>query len=230
MPSQSSLPLNTWGGRRKGAGRQPSGKNPAPHRARLALQRRFPVHVTLKASPGLPSLRNRRVYRAIHHAFAAACDRFAARIVHFSVQSNHIHLLMEADDEAALSRAMRGLTIRLARTLHDELGSSGPVFPERYHVRILKTPLQVKRAVAYVLNNLARHRGLFPLQDAKPQVDPCSSAVYCKVYRCPVVKPPPLPGPPPVAPPQTWLLREGWWRKHGYIAPDDIGARYKAPK
>jgi hypothetical protein len=159
-----------------------------------------------------------------------ACDRFSSRIVHFSVQSNHIHLLMEADDEEALIRAMRGLTIRLAGALHDTLGTSGQVFPERYHVRILKTPLQVKRAVAYVLNNLVRHRGPLPLRDGKPQVDPCSSAVYSRVYRNPVVKPPPLPGPPPVAPPQTWLLREGWWRKHGYITPDDIAERYKASK
>lgn len=228
-PRQPSLPLNTWGGRRKGAGRKPSGRSPAPHRARLAIHRRFPVHVTLKAAPGCPSFRSRRAYHAVHRALVGACDRFGSRIVHFSVQSNHIHLLMEADDEDALSRAMRGLTIRLARALHDELRTSGQIFPERYHVRILKTPLQVKRAVAYVVNNLVRHRGPLPIQQGKPLVDPCSSAVYCRVYRCPVAKPVALPGPPPVAPPQTWLLREGWWRKHGYVAPDDIGARYKAP-
>lgn len=224
-PKQLSLP--TWGGRRAGAGRKASGLVVEAHRERPVSPSRHPVHVTLRTLAGVQTLRGPVAFGAILAALAAASDHLGMRIVHFSVQSNHIHLLMEAEDEEALSRAMRGFTIRLARALHDELGTSGQIFPERYHLRVLKTPLQVKRAVAYVVNNLVRHRGSLPVQDGKPQVDACSSAVYCKVYRCPVAKPLPRPGPPPVAPPQTWLLREGWWRQHDYISPDDIGARHK---
>src|SRR5262245_14802521 len=108
------LPLPTWGGRRAGAGRKPSGRSSPPHRARPEVQRRFPLHVTLRALEGVPSLR-RQPFRAILGALALACDRFDTRVVHFSVQSNHVHLLMESEDGESFERAMRGLTIRLAR-------------------------------------------------------------------------------------------------------------------
>ena len=39
------------------------------------------------------------------------------RIVQFSVQGNHLHLIVEADSSTALSRGMQGLCIRLAKAL-----------------------------------------------------------------------------------------------------------------
>jgi REP element-mobilizing transposase RayT len=49
-------------------------------------------------------------------------------VVHFSVQRDHLHLIVEASDRRALSRGMQGLSIRVARAANGELGRKGRVF------------------------------------------------------------------------------------------------------
>lgn len=211
-------------------GRPPSGHAGVPHAPRPPLSASFPVHVTLKAKPHVATLRHRRPFGAIHRALVVACDRFAMRVVHFSVQRDHIHLLVEAKDQEALRRGMQGLAIRVAKGLNKVLGLAGKVFADRYHMRILRTPLEVKRVVAYIVNNAVRHGHGFGVRGGRPAVDPFSSAVYCRVFRTPVWKPPPTPGPQPVAAPRTWLLREGWWRRHGYLKPGEVGSQHLAAR
>jgi len=63
-------------------------------------------------------LRGSRVYPTIRQALVAARERLGVRIIHFSIQADHIHLLVEAADEIALGRAMKGLGVRLARGLN----------------------------------------------------------------------------------------------------------------
>ena len=97
------------------------------------------------------------------------------RLVHYSVQSNHLHLLVEVPDRRSLSRGMQGLGVRLAKAVNRVLGRSGTVFAERYHARRLRTALDVWRVLHYVLNNVRRHAG--PVF-APNWLDPCSSAPY----------------------------------------------------
>jgi hypothetical protein len=97
-------------------------------------------------------------------------------VVEFSVMSNHLHLICEADDRNALARGLQGLFIRIARRLNRHLGRRGRLFADRYHDRVLKTPREVRSALAYVLNNARRHaaqRGRFYARD---WLDLCSSA------------------------------------------------------
>ena len=110
---------NGWGGRRKGAGRKPNGERAGvPHRVRERLAARFPVQVTIRIVKGLPSLRNRRVYRVVQAALVAGSNRFGFRLNEFSVQSNHLHMICEAEDRRALSRGMKGLLIRVAKAVN----------------------------------------------------------------------------------------------------------------
>jgi REP element-mobilizing transposase RayT len=37
------------------------------------------------------------------------------RVIEYSVQSNHVHAIVEANDERSLSRGMNGLATRVAR-------------------------------------------------------------------------------------------------------------------
>ena len=117
------------------------------HLTRDVLASRFPVHVVLRIGEGLPSLRSKRPYRVLRRAFARGCDRFGFRLNHYSVQGNHLHLIVEAKDRRALSRGMNGLTIRIAKGLNRLWGRKGRVFADRYFDRILRTPLEVKRAL-----------------------------------------------------------------------------------
>src|SRR5262245_61966555 len=108
-----------WGGKRRGAGRKPRGEIAGvSHARRPELAARFPVHVTMKLRAGLPSLRRKEPYRELKRAFAAGAMRHGMRLVHYSVQSNHVHLLVEAEHERALARGMQGLCVRIARALN----------------------------------------------------------------------------------------------------------------
>ncbi len=150
---QLALPCRGRGGYRPGSGRPRSGRSGIPHRKRPVLAAVFPVHVTLRVRAGLPSLRlpeSRRVFVA---AIAAARDRFGCRIVHYSIQSNHVHLICEANDQVSLSRGLRGLVIRMARGFNRVHALRGAVWADRYHERILRTPREVRAVLVYVLGN-----------------------------------------------------------------------------
>ncbi len=138
-------------------------------------------------------------------------------MVHFSVQGDHVHLIVEAHDKAALSSGLRGLSIRAARALNRGAGRSGPVWADRYHARALSTPREVRHALCYVLHNSRKHcRQVHSL-------DPCSSARWFDGWR----GHDPLfdfaVDPPPVARPRTWLLTTGW-RRHGLLRLDETPA------
>jgi REP element-mobilizing transposase RayT len=210
LASQASLPFpQTWGGRREGAGRPTLlRRKSVPHRTRPEHKPRHPVHVTLRVRRRLPSFRQQLVFLAVRRALGVA-SRNGLRLVHFSVQSNHIHLLVEAHDKDTLSRATAGLTIRVARAVNRLLRRSGGVFADRYHARPLRTPQEVRNGIVYVLQNRQKH-----LSAARRDLDPCSSAWWFTGWAVPpsARKPPGWDEsqPVPVRSPRTWLLEMGW--------------------
>jgi REP element-mobilizing transposase RayT len=172
----------------------------------------------MKLRGGLPNLRHKPLARLVIASFAAAKARFGARLVHFSVQANHLHLILEVDDRRALSRAAQGLATRLAARLNARLGRRGKVFADRYHARALRTPLEVRRALVYVLHNHRHHHSGI---GRRRRFDPCSSAAYFDGFAVTVALVPW--SEPPVVAARTWLLRKGW-RLHGLISPHDAPA------
>jgi REP element-mobilizing transposase RayT len=200
-----------WGGRRAGAGPKPRGERAGvSHRRRAKLASRFPVHVTMKVTRGLPSLRRGPAHATVAAAIAALSEREGFRLVHYSVQSNHVHLMCEARDREALSRAIRALAIRVAKRLNFLWHRTGRLFADRYHDRILRSPREVRNALAYVLNNAVKH-GVALLGD---QPDPCSSGRWFTGWRARIPERERDPCPLPIA--KTWLLSVGWL-VHGRI-------------
>jgi REP element-mobilizing transposase RayT len=128
----------------------------------------------MKLGPGLPSLRERASLAVVLDCFRGGCDRFGFRLVHFTVQHNHLHLICEADDEKALTAGMRGLAVRLSMNLNRHWGRRGQVFPERYHAVQLKSLLQIRNALLYVLMNHLRHR----LEEPPGRIDSASSGQW----------------------------------------------------
>jgi len=115
---QGEFAFRSHGGPRKGAGRRVEAPRAmVSHRKREVINGREPVHATVRLMEGLPSLRRMRVLGVLKGAFAAGCDRLGFRLVQWSVQSNHIHMLVEAEDNEALSRGMQGLQVRIAKAL-----------------------------------------------------------------------------------------------------------------
>jgi REP element-mobilizing transposase RayT len=114
------------GGKRPGAGRPPKGKRAgAPHKRRPTIKSYQPNHIVLRVHDDLGSLRKRHMYRALREATIAVAlrelhddVRGAFRIVHISIQRNHVHLLVEADHKVALSRGMQSFQISAAKHLN----------------------------------------------------------------------------------------------------------------
>lgn len=212
-----ALQVRTWGGARRGAGRKPSGARAlVSHGARRELAARHPVHVTIRVARDLPSLRRKGAFGVVRAALRAMASRADFRVVHYSVQRNHLHLLVEADNRPALSRGMAGLQIRLARGLNRHLSRRGKVFMDRFHARILKTPTEVRNALAYVLNNARKHAAEHGVRLARGWLDPFSSASCFAGWLG--VRPHGDPSALGIAPGRTWLLSAGW-KRVGLLAP-----------
>ena len=145
------------GGPRKGSGRKPSGRNCDPKRRQEAFAGWKPVHVTLRVREGLPNLRQALLLEQLRASFGEACDRPGFGLVHYSVQSNHFHLIVEAKDQQALGRGMKSIGARIARLIQRIFQLSGRILSGAYHAHILGCPSEVRRALAYVLLNARKH-------------------------------------------------------------------------
>ncbi len=230
------------GGKRKGAGRKPNNgiRAGVPHLERPSLLASHPLHVTLGVLPVVDTLRDFDIYPAFQKATIAAAkhgqtmeDGMWFRIIQISIQSNHVHLLVEASDRDALSRGMQGFKISAAKWLNKAIGKrrgrprKGSVFADRYFAEPIKSPLQARRALTYVLNNWRKHERDRTRTSSKWRVDPFSSGVLFTGWKdladlgltrwsipegyLPLT----------VLEPRTWLLRVGW-RRHGLVPCSEL--------
>ena len=184
------------GGKRPGAGRPRIHDRPGlvgpgvSHLPREAFASRRAVHVTQRLRPDAGYLRKQGPAQVLLKAFQDAAERGGIRIAHYSIQGNHLHLVVEAEDAKSLSRGIQGLAIRIARRLNRRIGRKGPVFADRYHSHVLGTRREVANAVRYVTGNYRHH--------ARESLPPG--------FRDPLATRPER----PLAEPKLWLLRAGW--------------------
>src|SRR5262245_58860983 len=214
---QQEFGFTNWGGKRRGSGRKPTGDRArASHAKRPTLAARFPVLVTMRLRAGLQSLRADDTHALVRDAFAAGSNP-SFRVVEYSVQSNHLHALVESNDERALSRGMNGVATRVARGLNRLWKRAGRVFDDRFHARIPRCPRAVRIALIYVLNNARKHgawRARMP--------DAYSSATSFEGWERGSGKGAES-SPRLLERARTWLLSTGWQR-HGPIDPLEVPA------
>ncbi len=183
------------------------------------------MHVTVKLLAGLPSLRTAEAFEVIERAIAGANDLGGTRICEFSVQRDHVHMIVEAEDKEALAAGMKSLKVRMAKNLNTLWNRRGSVFRERYHRRDLTSPQEVRNCLVYVLRNVFRHTS--SRRDSRPdefssggtftgwreaEMTPTTAQRACAV----------------VASAGSWLLRTGW-RRHGRISIHERPAAARAP-
>jgi REP element-mobilizing transposase RayT len=139
------------------------------------------------------NLRSRRSFRVLEKALWCGSNRFGVRLVQFSIQGNHIHLLAETGDTPSLARAMKGLSGRIAKGMNKLMGRHGSVTSDRYHSRFLRTPREAKHCIHYIRNNYRKHCAQAGRCLPKGFRDPYASesAVICF----------------PMPEPETWLIK-----------------------
>lgn len=201
-----------WGGKRRGAGRKNrSGIEGHTKRARIDFKK--PMHITLKFKRA--SLRNKATLKAFKHAVRQA-KRFYLYVVHYSIQHDHIHMIVEAKDNDSLARGMKSLCGRFGKIIRAVLGGSGPVFKGRFHIHLLDSPTVMKKALEYVLVNAAKHMKVFEhvdyfssgwaFRDWRQLLGTRYSAFIhdqLKGFERELDE---------LSPPRSWLAREGWMR------------------
>ncbi len=227
-PRQIELRFRSRGGARPGAGRKRSAGRVGllPHALRPRFDRSLPVHVTIRAVDDAPNFRTQRAM-AIFRAEIRRASAKGFRVLEFSVQDNHLHLIVEADDGLALSRGMQRLASRLARLLNGLVSRRGSLWRDRYHRRDLASPRQYRNALVYVLFNHRRHsKGAERTRRAR-SLDLCSSAVWVDAWSAPAAFVEHVrgarAGPSPVVAPRTWIASRGW-RRLGLLRPDEMPA------
>ena len=202
------------GGKRKGAGRKSNRETPCRrHVERERMNRGTPLHITLRLIGGLPSLRRMDSMFVVRQAFAAARNRYGMRIVHYAVLTNHIHVIVEAENRDAVASGMNGLQVRLIKRLNKLWQRQGTIFVDRYHDKVITTPRQMRNALLYVLQN-AKHHEI----DLPDPIDPCTSGVAFDGWASPSI---PVRSLRTVVPAQTWLLTTGW-KRHGLVGLDEV--------
>lgn len=209
------------GGKRRGAGRKPKGKRAGErHGARPDFKSYHPLHVVMRVAPAVGSLRRRRMYKAMRDATITAALREWFRIVHISLQRDHVHMIVEAHDRAALARGMQGFLISAARNINTALGDGerrrrGKVFADRYHVEVITSPRQAHHTIRYVLSNFRKHGEDRDGIARTWLVDPFSSGIVFADWKELDDRDGMWPmratyDPLIVRRPATWLLAEGW--------------------
>ena len=208
-----------WARKQKRRGKQ----CPVPHRRRCEVEERFPMHVTLRLREGLESLRRRQTYAVLCQALCKGKEYGEFRLHQFSVQSNHLHLIVEASDRVSLARGVQALAIRIAKGLNRIWERRGKVFAERYHALVLRSARQIRNALRYVLTNVDKHT-----RRLTSSFDPCSSALWFDGWLN--VRGKAWPGlslegaDVPVVAARGFLLRVGW-RRWGLLDPADCPIR-----
>ena len=191
------------------------------HRLRERIVARVPVHVTIRLRRGIPTVRQPRFVRRFRASLAQACVRHGFRVVHYSIQRDHFHLLVEARNNRSIACGMKSVGARIGKLVNRLFQRSGKVLDGRYHLRPLRTPLEVRRALRYVLLN-HRHHAARRRNSAGHAVpvspDPASSGRWFDGWRTATAPPNPA-DVREVAVARTWLMHIGW-RRHGLI---DLG-------
>jgi putative transposase len=200
---QLELPLPRRGGKRRGAGRPRTLPHPGllgvgvPHVPRPEFAARNPLHVTQRMRPDVGNLRTQRRLELLKRAFHAGSGHLGMQVVHFSVQGNHLHLIVEAEGRDALSRGMKGLAVRVAVALNRSIGRRGTVFADRYHARVMSSPRDVANTLRYVFENYRHHARETLAWSWKDRFASSAEA--------------------PLPEPSVWLLRLGWRKQMARI-------------
>jgi REP element-mobilizing transposase RayT len=214
-------PDGRHGGWRRGAGRKRAPKS-VSHSTRLEFASAHPQIVTMRLQVDAPYIATDALLQHIREVIAAS-HRPTFRIVEFNVLGNHLHLITEAAGKDALARGIQGFAVRLVRRINSLLGRTGRLFAHRYHARVLKTPLEVRNALRYVLQNRKHHAAEKRFQ--RNWFDPWSSGAWFSGWARELVldthwKRELVAAPKPTADATTWLLTTGW-KRHGLLDFDE---------
>ena len=115
---------STRGGARPGRGERSRRTRGRPTCGESAFHLASRCTLLSVSSEGSPACEARSLARTVMAQIGRARERFW-RVVHFSVQATHLHLVVEVANERELGRAMQGLGVRIAKSVNRLLRRKG---------------------------------------------------------------------------------------------------------
>ena len=154
----------------KGAGRPASVDIGIRHISRERIKKTSALHLTIKVRSNKASIQTKKILKALHHAIKRARLK-KLRVIHYTLEYNHLHLLVEAVDNKVLHSGMQALGISLAKAINRIKCKKGGVYKNRYHFRKLNSRRELKNALHYIFRNGMKHKRSASL------IDPYNSLV-----------------------------------------------------
>lgn len=140
----------------KGAGRPAIHDRGIRHIARDEIKKPIPLHLTIKIEKTKAGLKNKAMLKLLHHCIKKSRMK-GLRIVHYTLEFDHVHLLVEATNKETTSKGMQSFGIAFSKGINKLKCLKGRVFKTRYHFRKLNSPREIKNVLNYILGNSIKH-------------------------------------------------------------------------
>lgn len=145
---------------RKRAGRPPIHHPAIRHTKRPKFFQTRSLHLTIKVRENKADIQNKKILLRLNRAIQLARKQ-GLKIIHFALEFNHVHLLVEAGNHQILHRGMQALGISLAKGINKMKQKKGAVYKHRYHFRQITCARELKNVIHYILSNCKKHRSSF---------------------------------------------------------------------
>lgn len=142
---------------RKGGGRRPKHDKGIRHIKRPEIKRLTSLHLTVKILKDKAGIKNKQTLALLKHAILKARKK-GLRIIHFTLEYDHVHLLVEANDNEVLGRGMMVFGVTMAKGINRLKSIKGTVYKHRYHFRKINSPRELKNVLHYIFNNGIKHK------------------------------------------------------------------------
>lgn len=141
----------------KGAGRPRIHDPGISHRKRPCLKKPSSLHLTIKVKRIKAEMKNRTVLILLKRAILNARKQ-GLRIIHFSLEYDHVHLLVEAADNLVLGKGMQAFGVTLSKAINRLKKLNGEVYKHRYHFRKITSTRELKVVMNYIFSNGMKHK------------------------------------------------------------------------
>jgi REP element-mobilizing transposase RayT len=149
----TQLTLSNW----KRAGRTAIHDKGIRHISREDIKKPTSLHLTIKVRENKADIKNKQILKALHHSIKRARMK-RLKIVHYTLEYNHIHLLVEAEIKQLVHQGMQAFGISLAKKINTIKRLKGTVYKHRYHLRKINSPRDLKNVLHYIFNNGIHHK------------------------------------------------------------------------
>lgn len=141
----------------KRAGRPAKWDRGIRHIRRDRINKPTSLHLTIKVRENKADIKSKRILKALHHAIIRARLK-RLKVIHYTLEYNHVHLLVEVQDHKVMHQAMQALGISFSKAINKVKSVKGSVYKHRYHLRKLKSSRDLKNVLHYIFNNGVHHR------------------------------------------------------------------------